>query len=55
MTVDTKAEFKNVQMQLKGKKEIASFKKEFKRSGFRSQAEFMRAVYFFYVKATSEA
>jgi len=48
-------QIKNIQMQLKGKKEISSFEKEFKRSGFRSRAEFLRAIYFFYVKATSEA
>lgn len=50
-----KSDHKNIQMALNGKKEIAAFEREFKRSGFRSRAEFMRAIFFFYVKATSEA
>lgn len=40
---------KNIQMQLKGK-EIKAFEKEFKKSGFRTRSEFMRSIFFIYVK-----
>ena len=40
---------KNIQMQLKGR-EIKAFEKEFKKSGFRTRSEFMRSVFFIYVK-----
>ena len=40
---------KNIQMQLKGH-EVKVFEKEFKKSGFRNRSEFMRSVFFMYVK-----
>lgn len=40
---------KNIQMQLKGQ-EIQVFEKEFEKSGFRNRSEFMRSVFFIYIK-----
>lgn len=44
---------KNIQMQLKGH-EIKVFEKEFKKSGFRNRSEFMRSVFFIYVKMVDD-